>query len=106
MTTTPCSDCEINEFDLADLVRVSALFTAGNNPADPTDISLEFVRPDGSHQLFHYGIGATIVRSDTGSFYSLKFVDQYGEWFYRYAGSGSVTSAASRKFMVRKPEYI
>lgn len=91
-----------NEYDLGDMVRVSASFTNIDGvAADPTAVTLQVRRPDTSITTYTYGADPEIVKTDVGQYRADLDIDQEGTWRFRWAGVGAVQAAHESVFYIR-----
>ena len=91
----------MNYYDIGDLVRLSATFTdLAGAPVSPSAVVLRVKAPDGTVSTptpTNDGIG--VYRHDLA-------VTQAGLWCYRWEGTGAVTAAGERTFMVRASSFV
>lgn len=93
MTTT------INEYDIGDLVRVSAAFTDVNSAASDTTVALKVLDPAGTTTT------PTVVHDSTGAYHYDISVNAMGTWYYRFEGTGVVQAASEGLFRVRDSAF-
>lgn len=89
----------INEYDIGDVVRVSAAFTnAAGAPANTT-ATLRVRKPDLSVTT------PSLTNDGTGLYHYDIVVDMAGNWFYRAEGTGTVAAAGERSFTAKKSAF-
>lgn len=104
--------------DRGDLVRIGnhsgddrAAFVAASTGAatDPTDVTLQVRRPDGTTTTYRWptpGAGeSALTREGTGRFYADVSLTQSGTWTYRLAGTGAVQTAEEGSLYVRASAF-
>jgi hypothetical protein len=94
----------MNLYDIGDLVKLSATFTVGTTPTDPTTITLHLKDPSGNVVDYVFGVGTTIVRTSAGAYYANITPDETGLWWYRWEGAGAVQTTDEEPFRVRPQE--
>ncbi len=96
-----------NVYDIGDQARVSAAFTLVSNgaAADPSAISCKVRKPDGTVTTLVYGTDAALVKDSTGNYHADVTIDQFGRWFYRFTGTGSVIAADELWFDVEQSAF-
>ena len=93
-----------NSYDIGDGVRLKATFTLSSVNTDPTAVKLKVKDPSGNIDIYTYAL-AQITKSAVGKYYKDIFVDESGEWFYRYEGTGTIEAADERKFIAEVSEF-
>ena len=69
--------------------------------ADPTTVSLTVKDPSGS--VHTYGVGTGIVKdAGLGAYHYLLLLDEEGEWFYAWSGTGAVATVSQGSLVVRR----
>lgn len=97
-----------NYYDVGDIVRTSSTFTdTGSVKADPSAVDFIYTTPDGSDNAFNRtttatGAVDTIVRSTVGNYHRDITTTASGTYWYRYASTGNITTAAEANFRVRR----
>lgn len=92
---------EPNLYDLGDLVRVSGTFkTQAGAAIDPSTVSFEFRRPDGT--VTSYAYPATIVRDSLGTYHVDIDANAPGTWRYRWESTGTGQAAEEGAFVVKE----
>lgn len=59
-------------------------------PVDPDEVTLEVRDPDGTTTTYTWVEGAEITRESEGVFTRTKLLDQSGNLYYRFTGTGVV----------------
>jgi hypothetical protein len=94
-----------NIYDRGDIVRLTANFTDINNTvADPTNITLRIKQPDASVAMYSYP--GDVTKDSTGIYHFDFAITEAGDHYYRFEGSGSVTTAAETLFHVYKSNIL
>jgi predicted transcriptional regulator of viral defense system len=93
-----------NYYDRGDRVRLSASFTSNGVAADPTAIELKVKDPSNNIATYTYAL-AEITKSATGNYYKDVSIDETGEWFYRWEGTGAVEAADEAKIIGEVSEF-
>jgi len=90
-------------YDVGDVARIEAPFRdVDNQPADPTTVTASIRKPDGTVTDYTVSLGE-IVRDGVGLYHLDVAVDMAGDWFYRFAGTGTVSVADEKTFVAREP---
>ena len=85
-----------NTYDIGDQVRLSVAFTNSAGVAtDPTTVTITIRKPDQTTST------PTALTSATGTWYTDVTLDQTGNWYYRFAGTGALVAAEEGEFYVR-----
>lgn len=98
-----------NVYDIGDLVRVSAAFTDENgNPADPDDVTLTILQPDGT--VVEKAM-VDLGNDETGTWYfeidtTTDNNDNWGLWYYRFVGTGNVQQTSETAFKLRYSKVL
>lgn len=89
--------------DVGDLRRFTIDLTDVNGePADPTDLVLSVLRPDGTTAQYAYaGSPQDVVRSVLGSFYCDVRIEQSGRHYCRWVASGTLVTSEQFEFWAR-----
>lgn len=91
-------------YDIGDQVTVQATFrnTAGTK-TNPTDTTLKYKDPSGNVTTVN---NASLSTPSTGvKTYDIA-VDEAGQWWYRFAGTGAVVAAEEGTFDVRPQQVV
>ena len=69
-------------------VIIAAAFEVDGTPADPTNISFLYRKPDGTISTYVYnGVGSIIVRNSAGVYSAPVNIDDEGYWSFRWVGT-------------------
>jgi len=89
-----------NTYDKGDLVRLTGTFTDPNGAlADPTAVTLRLRNP------LAVATTPATVKDATGVYHYDLTLDTVGEWFYRWEGTGAVTTAEEASLYVRATQF-
>jgi hypothetical protein len=89
----------LNEYDIGDVASVTAVFRVAGVPTDPTVVTAEVRKPSG---LDTYVVAAGEITTAAAGVYNLNIVvDEPGDWWYRFVGTGAATGAQEGGFRVR-----
>ena len=95
-----------NNYDIGDLVRMSAAFTTtSGSAADPTGLTFKLKDTTGSTATYVYGTDAALVKDSTGNYHVDYAPAAAGNYYYRFAGTGAVQAAGEELFSVRESEF-
>ena len=89
-------------FNLGDRPRCTGtLKTTAGDPVDSDDVFFWVMNPARSKTTYHYGVGATLVRSAEGVYYADVDANLRGDWYYGFYSTGTAQAAsADGKFKV------
>lgn len=93
-----------NEYDVGDLVRVTATFDDGG--IDPTAVQAKVRQPSGTVTTYVYGTNLELVKSSTGIYTIDVDVDAAGTWRIRFESTGSGQAAEDHEFYARTPAVV
>jgi len=93
-----------NVYDINDKVKLEITFTQNSVAADPTAVTLKVQDPSGNETSYTYALGQ-ITKAATGNYYKEISVDEAGEWYYRFEGTGGVVAAGENMFYVRQSQF-
>lgn len=96
-TTVVSADGQV--ITLANAALSAANLTDVGNPADPTTVTCQVMKPDGSK------VSATVSNPSQGRYRASYTPATDGDYYYRFTGTGTATADAWRKFTVR-PERV
>lgn len=82
-------------------ITLTAAFTLGGVAADPIEILLWILTPDGLEAEFSYS-SAGLIKSSTGVYSYALITDQPGWWKFAWQGVGNVTATADARFWVNR----
>jgi hypothetical protein len=91
-----------NTYDVGDSIRLSALFTVTGIAVDPTIIDLDVRDPSGNIGSFTFA-GGGVSKQAAGLFFRDVFINEHGQWWYRFFGSGTVIAADETYFLIERP---
>lgn len=91
-------------YDKGDRIRLSASFTSNSVAADPTAVVLKVKDPSGNIATYTYAL-AEVTKSATGNYYKDISIDESGEWYYRWEGTGAVEAADESRFIGDESEF-
>jgi hypothetical protein len=74
-------------------VDTTATFKKAGVVRDPTYVVVKVRDPDGDITTYTYGTDATVTKTSTGVYAFSFAVDQAGDWWFRYEGTGEVVAA-------------
>lgn len=90
---------EINEYDIGTEVEMEALFTKDGEPANPTTTTLMVKTPAGDE------VPVAPVNPEAGRFVGAYTVEDNGDFYYRFVGTGNVKAAKEGRFRVRRSNF-
>jgi hypothetical protein len=77
------------------VVRVTGTFrTAAGVLTNPTTVTCRALSPEGTETAYVYGTDSELTRSSTGVYSLLLQLNDPGEWWFRYEGTGAVAAVA------------
>lgn len=82
---------EENTYDVGDVVRVTATFTANT----PAAVTVKVLKPDGATST------PSVVNDGGGVYHADVTADQAGRWLYRVSGTSPGAAAEEGSFAVR-----
>ena len=91
-------------YDKGDKVRLSATFSVSGVNSDPTAVVLKVKDPSSNIATYTYAL-AEITKSATGIYYKDISIDESGEWYYRFEGTGAVEAADESRFIGDESEF-
>lgn len=92
-----------NTYDVGDKPRLSANFKVGVADTDPTTLTYKALKPQGGTVTLVWNTDAALVKDSTGNFHVDQAIDQWGQWEYRFIGTGAAEASEAGSFYVRKP---
>lgn len=91
-------------YDIGDQVRVQASFRdLDGDLTNPTSTTLKYKDPSGNVTTVNNG---DISNDGTGVKYYDITVDEAGQWWYRFSGTGAVVAAEEAFFTVRPQQVV
>lgn len=90
-------------YDIGDLRRFTVALTDVNDAAaDPTELTLTVLKPDGSSTVYSYSESPSAIgRTAPGSFYVDVPIEQTGRHYARWAATGALVTAEQFEFFAR-----
>ena len=86
-------------YDVGDKIRLSAAFVdIGNNPADPTTVTVKYKAPTTATVTKVYITDAEVIKDATGNYHIDVSINEAGGWKFRWEGTGAVEAAAQATF--------
>jgi len=100
-------------YQVGDTVRTEAFFyDAAGTLYDPYDtdqttiaVKCQVIDPAGVQTDYTYGTDAQLVRLALGHYQTDIYIDQAGNWKFRYAGVGDFKAAAEDGFVVESTSF-
>ena len=93
-------------YDIGDKVILRAAFDTDGAPNDPTTLTAQVRRPDGTMTTYTYLTTADIVRDSTGRYHLDVVIDQAGTWYVRWAGTGTAQAAEEESLWARPSAVV
>ena len=90
-----------NSYDLGDLVRLDVAITVSGSYIDPVHLLLLVQTPAGIDHRFVYGETGTFIKEATGRYALNYFVNEMGQYAYRFFASGTAWGAEEKNVVVR-----
>lgn len=87
-----------NRYDKGDAVRLTATFAVAGSETDPTTVTLKVKDPSKNTDTYTLATGG-VTKSATGVYYRDVVLDEGGEWFYRWEGTGTCMAAGEGHFL-------
>jgi hypothetical protein len=94
-----------NTYDVGDGIRLKAQFKVTGSFVDPTIIDLEVRDPLGSIDYYYYASG-TIFQEAVGKYFRDIFVNRSGQWWYRWASTGTVLASDEAYLIVERSVFV
>ncbi len=91
-------------YDIGDLVRVSGTFQVGGSDTDPTAVTIKHLDPSGNLTTWLYLTDPEVIRDAVGQFHADIDIDEAGQWWYRFEGTGAAQAAGEETFFVDTTE--
>lgn len=93
----------MNKYEKGNVIRLSAIFTCGGTPVDPTSITCKVWTPAGTPTTYTYG-GVpplnTIVKDGVGQYHLDFTITLEGGHHYAFYGTGDCVAAMEADFYV------
>lgn len=93
-----------NTYAVGESIILSATFTVATVNTDPTTVTLRIKDPTGNIDVYTLAL-ATVTRDSAGVFHKDLTIDESGEWFYRWEGTGTCVAADEVQFLVTASEF-
>lgn len=93
-----------NYYDIGDRVHLTAVFTISGVDSDPTAIALMVKDPSGNIATYTFAL-VQITKSAVGRYYKDISIDESGDWFYRWEGTGAVEAADEASLIGEVSEF-
>jgi len=94
-------------YDVGDMIRCSVRFAtiAGVN-TDPTVVTFRWLDPSGNAASDVFGTpGSLVVQDAVGLYHRDVSIDEEGQWFYRWEGTGVIQGAGEKSFLIRDSKF-
>ena len=92
-------------YDVGDVLPLTCTFrNASGDLADPTDVRLEILAPDGTETTFVYS-GLDITRTSLGLYTRDVTFTASGTWSWRWTGTGAVGAVDEGSLRVRESVF-
>lgn len=86
-------------YDIGDRITLTGLFAnIAKVPTNPTAVTLAIRKPDGDVIVVAQG---SMTNPSVGTWAYDFSPDQAGSWWFRWSGTGAVTAAEEKRFLVR-----
>ena len=94
-------------YEIGQRVRISTAspFSVAGVATDPTTITLQVRKPDGTITSYTYAL-SEITRDSAGTYHKDIDIDAEGNWYYRWIGTGTVVAADENWFTVNPSKFI
>lgn len=86
-------------------VRMSATFTVGGSPADPSGVNFFIKSPTNVITEYSFGTDNELVQDSVGYYHVDFIVNEAGTWTYRFEGSGTASGADEETFNVLRSQF-
>lgn len=95
----------VNSYPLDTVLRCSVQIKLNGVLTDPTTITLTFLHPGGTLNVF--SIGGGVVKDSVGNYSAALVCDAAGSWWYRWQSTGAVIAATDdQKFLVSNSRLV
>lgn len=81
-------------------IRLSATFSVGSTPTDPTAVFLEIRQPNGTLTTLQYGIDGSLVRVSAGVYRYDYNAANAGDVGYRWYSTGVAQAASESRIYI------
>lgn len=93
-----------HHYDIGDRVHLTAKFTVGGVNTDPTAVLVRTKDPSGNITVYTLALG-TVTKTGVGLYYRDISIDESGDWFYRWEGTGAVETADEAQIIAEQSEF-
>ncbi len=90
-----------NTYDVGDVARLSAAFTADSVAADPSTVTLTVLTPAGASTTYTYGVDLALTKYSTGVYRLNLTIATEGKYRWRWLATGTGSAAAESYLLVR-----
>ena len=88
-------------YNVGDLVRASVVFkNSAGTATDPTVVTARYQNVTGGDTSLTYPTDGALVKDSAGNYHVDIDCTAGGTWYFRFAGTGAVQSAAEGSFVV------
>lgn len=94
----------INVYHIGQRVRLTATFSVIGVNTDPTTVTLKVKDPLGVISTYTYALNE-ITKSAQGVYYKDISIDEDGEWYYNFTGTGSVEAADETFLLAEESQF-
>lgn len=91
-------------YDKGDKVHLTAAFSVGGVDTDPTAVVCKVKDPSGNVDVYTFALGQ-VTKSSVGHYYKDISIDESGEWFYRWEGTGAMEAAEETHLVAEVSEF-
>ena len=91
-------------YDKGDKVHLTAKFIVGSVLTDPTVIICRVKDPSGNVTVYTYAL-AQVTKTSTGLYYKDISIDESGDWYYRWEGTGAMEAAEESHLVAEVSEF-
>src|SRR5579872_6677913 len=88
---------------VGDIETPDASFTLNGVATDPSVLTFQFIKPDGTTTTYTYGVDAQLVRDSVGNYHVQLAVDLAGNWSYEWVATGTVVATLPGAFVAENP---
>lgn len=89
----------LNVYDVGDLLPITITFTTSTGQAvNPSTVSFQYSKPDGTEVTKTYPGDTEITRTSTGVYTMSLSIDTAGPWYYRWFSTGTGQAAQRGSF--------
>jgi hypothetical protein len=93
----------MTDYDIGDVVRLSATFTdTEGEPTDPDTVTVLYRPHKGEIVSLDYGVDAEVQNDGTGEYHADVVIESEGLHWYRWESTGAAQAAEQSAFSVRR----